>query len=151
MVVEELKGAERRGVEMLSGEPIAEAIARATRERDAIEDTFPETLPSYAKLAVDSLAPSDTDPSTIYSHLSGVAHGEVIFTSSLATDPLGGPQGELALPAQNLVSYCSWIFTATAAGMFELFEQWDLPADVTEAFAQVVIAVTENLPSMPPS
>lgn len=150
MVVEELKEADRRGVEMLSGEPIAEAIARATRERDTIEEAFPESMPPYTKLAVGSLAPSDTDASTIYSHLSGVAHGEVIFTSSLATDPLGESQGELALPAQNLVSYCSWIFTATAAGMFDLFEHWDLPTDATQAFSRVVISVAESLSSMSP-
>lgn len=149
MVVEELMVAERRGVQMLNSEPIVDAIKRATAERDAIEGATPEKLPRYTELAVESLPDGEPSPSTIYSHLSGVAHGEVIFTSSLAKDPLGHGQAELALPAQNLASYCNWIFGASTLGMFELLERWDIPEDVARAFAEAVLSVVDNLPSSP--
>ncbi|TQO22240.1 hypothetical protein FB385_1064 [Paramicrobacterium agarici] len=143
MVVNELSTAKKRGITLLSGESLDDAIDRATAERDSVSDAQPEAVPRYTSLACELLeqcGSSSTEAAAVYSHLSGVAHGESIFTESLSSRPGGGLDSlsTINLPSQNLSTYCTHLFGVTAISTSLLVRVWGLPAAAGDSFLNAV-------------
>ena len=116
MVVTQLEAGGKRGIGLLSAEPIGGAIKRAMHEREEIKVLSPEIVPGPTALVKELLQPSGVsaeDAAAIYSHLSGVAHGESVFTESLREMPVAGPVPVIALPCDNLAKYCVRLFSVT--------------------------------------
>lgn len=138
MVVEELKSAQKRGIAMLSGESIDDAILRAEGERDSVQDAAQETTPGYTHLTrtllVELCGVPNEESASIYSHLSGVSHGESIFTESFSSTPLGQGIDSIELPSQNLSSYTSWLLASNVLGTLRVMEAWGLPAADRETY-----------------
>lgn len=149
MIVAELQAAERRGIRLFSTEPIGQAIARAILERDEIKVVRPDAVPRSTDLAKDLLQASGASPelaAAIYSHLSGVAHGESVFTASLSKLPPARPTPRIALPGDNLKKYCATLFGVTVIGTTHLTEAWGLPEEFGDFFVQASSALNARLP-----
>lgn len=150
MVVAELKAAESRGIRLLSSEPIGAAIARATRERDEIKVMAPEVVPRPTALVKELLQQSGSpaeEAAAIYSHLSGVAHGESVFTASLIDLPIAPPIPQVALPSDNLRKYCATLFGVTVIATSHLTRAWGLPEAVGSSFVQAAEDLGSRLPA----
>ncbi|MRX44611.1 hypothetical protein [Agromyces kandeliae] len=148
MVVAELEAGAARGIQMLSTEPIGVAIQRAMRERDEIRVVVREKVPrptALAKQMLQQIGSPAGEAAAIYSHLSGVAHGESVFTESLSERPGGPDFPEIALPSDNLAKYCTTVFGVTVIGTSQLIRVWQLPAAVGDAFAQATADVASML------
>jgi hypothetical protein len=142
MVVEELMTARKRGVTLLSRESIEDALDRAKSERDSVVDAQSEFVPGYTALAQDLLKQAGvTDDAAAYSHLSGVAHGEAIFTESLSDRPKDGANAPamIGLPSKNLFVYCTELLGVTAIATHLLIQAWGLPKASGDAFAKAVV------------
>lgn len=138
MIVKELQAGERRGIQMLGFGTINEAIMNATLERDRVLDAPVEDPPSYTSLTRTALQDAGCPPelaSMIYSHLSGVAHGESVFTESFIDPTSDGPD-TLLLPNDNLGSYSGWIFTLTRTCTVATMKAWGLPDVDIEGYLQ---------------
>lgn len=152
MVVAELGLAASREVRMLNGLPIEDALASATVERDAVGWSEAESVPGYAKLATQVLlGTGSSEASTVYSHLSGVAHGESVFTSSLSSDPHaeGTSPASIELPAQNLASYCSWLVGVTSISTLTLMRAWPLQQQLLDLYFDAMTTTISLLPAAP--
>lgn len=138
MVVEELESAKKRGIAMLSGESIDDAILRATGERASVQGAVQESTPGYTQLTrtllVDLCGVPNEESASIYSHLSGVSHGESIFTESFSNTPHGLGISSVELPSQNLSSYTSWLTASNVLGTLHVMEAWGLPATDRETY-----------------
>lgn len=149
MVLAELDAAQRRGIRLLSAEPIGDAISRATRERDDIKVMTPQVVPRVTALAKEMLqgtGSSADEAAAIYSHLSGVAHGESIYTSSLTEHPIAYPVPHIALPADNIKKYLTTLFGVTMMATAKLTSAWGLPENIGDEFVQTATDIANRLP-----
>lgn len=151
MIVAELEAGARRGIQMLSPETMSEAIARASRKRDQIPVESPVAVPRPTELVTKFL--QRVDPQSfraVYSHLSGVSHGESVFTESLTE--LAGLSAVripvVALPSDNLGKYSAAVFGATFIGTSRLIESWGLDTGAGDAFMQTATEVGAQLKSL---
>ena len=143
MVVKELKAADSRGIVLLTEESMGEAIERATLDRDSVPGAHDESVPGYGALARELLqqcGSSKAEATAAYSHLSGVAHGESIFTESLSEQPHGGigARSPVSLPSRNLSVYRTQMFAITTMVTTLLIKNWGLPETDGEAFMAAV-------------
>jgi hypothetical protein len=149
MIVAELEAGERRGIQMLSGETMPEAIARASRARDKITTgpRVPGPTELVTKFLQESVEPLDFR--AVYSHLSGVSHGESVFTESLTE--LAGLAAVrtpvIVLPSNNLDKYSATVWGATLMGTSHLIASWGLGAGVSDAYLQKASEVGRKLDS----
>jgi len=149
MIVAELEAGDRRGIPMLSAETMPEAIARASRARDEISAGPPVPRPTelVTKFLQESVAPRDFR--AVYSHLSGVSHGESVFTESLTE--LAGLAAVrtpvIVLPSDNLVKYSTTVWGATFMGTTRLIASWGLGSGISDAYFQTATEVGEQMKS----
>ncbi|KQM83612.1 hypothetical protein ASE68_10610 [Agromyces sp. Leaf222] len=150
MVVRELHAAKDRGILLLSGESIDVAISRATRDRDRIHVRTPETVPRPTALAIEMLQAAVSpgpEAAAIYSHLSGVAHGESVYTASLTEQPIAYPVPQVVLPADNLKKYLTQLFGVTMIGTVKLTSVWGLPETIGDEYLQSMTEIGNRLPA----
>lgn len=149
MIVAELKASARRGIQMLSAETMPEAIARASQIRDEISVGSAVPVPGPTELVTkflqESVAPGDFR--AVYSHLSGVSHGESVFTESLTE--LAGLAAVrtpvIVLPRDNLGKYSVTVWGATLIGTSRLVRSWGLDSGVGDAYLQKATQVGTQL------
>lgn len=148
MVVAELRAGAKRGIGLLSTEPIGVAIQRAEYERDSIKLMAPPTVPRPTDLVKKLLGEcGQTPPDAIYSHLSGIAHGESIFTESLREEPWTDSFSPVAIPADNLYKYCTTLTGVTMIATAKLIQAWGLPTQISEEFLNATMDMTRRLRS----
>ncbi|WP_271176040.1 hypothetical protein [Leifsonia poae] len=156
MIVAELEAGDRRGIQMLSAESISDAIARASRARDEIPPIEPsESVPGPTSLVTNFLQQSGVAPRdfrAVYSHLSGVSHGESVFTESLTELPgLAAVRTPvIVLPSDNLGKYSATVWGATLIGTSRLMGTWGLDSGIRDAFIQKATEVGAQLDSGDP-
>jgi hypothetical protein len=152
MIVAELEAGERRGIQMLSDETMPEAIARASRARDEISagPRVPGPTELVTQFLQESIEPLDFR--AVYSHLSGVSHGESVFTESLTE--LAGLPGlahvrtpVIVLPSDNLDKYSATVWGTTLVGTSHLIASWGLGAGVSDAYLHRATDVMKQLDS----
>ncbi|GGA72724.1 hypothetical protein GCM10011490_24390 [Pseudoclavibacter endophyticus] len=93
-----------------------------------------------------ALGKSDDDAAALYSHLSGVAHGESVFTESLSDKPPQNGASGLALPRQNLRTYGSMMHGITFIGTIRLLKAWGAPSDIVDAYFNAAKRAGDMLP-----
>ena len=128
-VASELRVAARRGVGMRDADlTTSEALARAEESLSiAAAGRSNLRVPSYSTLAIEMLKASGTElAEATYSLLSGVAHGEVTFTTGLGANPAAKP-GDLEwleLPDHNFQHYALTLFAVNMTFTNELVTAW---------------------------
>jgi hypothetical protein len=148
-VAEELRAAGKRGIRMRDPDlEIDAALARAEEDLSAASSGRPTLrLPGYSTLAVELLEASGTSEArATYAHLSGIAHGEVTFTTGLGANPAARP-GELdwlELPDHNFQHYALTLYAVNMHFMDVLVRSWGL-SDITETWSAVLRASIEGL------
>lgn len=150
-VASELRVAARRGVGMRDADvTTSEALARAEESLAVAAAGRPELrVPSYSTLAIEMLKASGTDPAeATYSHLSGVAHGEVTFTTGLGANPSAKPGDRewLELPDHNFQHYALTLFAVNMTFTNELVNAWG-DEKITNDWRSVVERSVAMLPT----
>jgi hypothetical protein len=149
MVVAELEAGAKRGIALLSTERIGDGIKRAKGERDSIKVMSPEIVPTPTNLVKKLLEDCGATPAAaIYSHLSGVAHGESVFTESLTQRPWTGTDIVVALPSDNLNKYCTTLCSVTLIATAQLIRSWALSESDGDAFMQAATGAVIRLASV---
>lgn len=137
-VASELRAAGKRGIRMRDPDlAIAQALQEAEADLTSASAGQPKlTLPGYAALAIEILEAADTSEArATYAHMSGIAHGEVTFTTGLGGNP-GARPGErdwLQLPDHNFQHYALTLFAVNVQFMNVLVDSWAI-ADFTEVW-----------------
>ncbi|WP_448812159.1 hypothetical protein [Agromyces bauzanensis] len=149
MTVDELETAASRGITLLSGERIEDAIKRAKLDRDSIKLATAEPVPkppALVRALLQACGSPFEEAKAVYSHVSGVAHGESIYTESLTERPgLAGLFSGVSLPSDNLAKYCTTLFGVTVIGTARLIGVWGLPTAVGDEFTATAAQVGGSL------